>query len=779
MRVCPSCGTENPERAKFCLECAAPLHDASPRSGEERTVVTILFCDLVGFTAASDEADPEDVRARIRPYHQRLRSEIEGYGGTVEKFIGDAVMAVFGAPAAHEDDPERAVRAGLRILDTIADLNEEDPSLELSVRIGIATGEVVVALDSRPEQGEGIVTGDVVNVAARLQSAAPVGAVVVGEATRAAARDVFDWEALDAVAVKGKSEPVSLWRVLAARARFGTDMRTHETHLVGRDVEVSLVRSLFERSVRDTSVQLVTIVGEPGLGKTRLVWELERFIDDYPDLVAWRQGRCLPYGDGIVFWALGEIVKEDAGILESDTPDLAAAKLERAVADDEPDREWLLARVGSLVGAESGSSTEHEELFTAWRRYLEGIAATRPAVFVFEDLHWADPALLAFLRHVVEWSEGVSMMLVCTARPELLERHPDWAGGTRNATTINLAPLSAGETAELIGTLLDRTLLPADVQGPIVDRCGGNPLYAEEYVRMLRDRGLLVQRGATWALAPGAELPLPESIQALVAARLDLLSPERKALLQDAAVLGKVFWTGAVAAMSGRDEAAIREALHELSRRDLVRASRTSTMEAEAEHAFTHLVIRDVAYGQIPRASRSAKHRAAAEWIEARAGERAEDLADVLAYHTTEALELAESAGLAAEAGELRESARRYLVLAGERAMRLDVGRAHELFERALQLTPPGHDERPRILQRYAEAAIWLSEGDAAERALTEAIELFQAKDDELGAARAMLARAEALMAGRGEAQLHEVVELLDRLGSNVDLIDAYAATAR
>ncbi|MBA2642135.1 MAG: AAA family ATPase, partial [Actinobacteria bacterium] len=308
MRVCPSCGTENPERAKFCLECAAPLHDASPRSGEERKVVTILFCDLVGFTAASDEADPEDVRARIRPYHQRLRSEIEGYGGTVEKFIGDAVMAVFGAPAAHEDDPERAVRAGLRILDTIADLNEEDPGLELSVRIGIATGEVVVALDSRPEQGEGIVTGDVVNVAARLQSAAPVGAVVVGEATRAAARDVFDWEALDAVAVKGKSEPVSLWRVLAARARFGTDMRTHETHLVGRDVEVSLVRSLFERSVRDTSVQLVTIVGEPGLGKTRLVWELETFIDDYPDLVAWRQGRCLPYGDGIVFWALGEIV---------------------------------------------------------------------------------------------------------------------------------------------------------------------------------------------------------------------------------------------------------------------------------------------------------------------------------------------------------------------------------------------------------------------------------------------------------------------------------------
>ncbi len=280
-------------------------------------------------------------------------------------------------------------------------------------------------------------------------------------------------------------------------------MRTHETHLVGRDVEVSLVRSLFERSVRDTSVQLVTIVGEPGLGKTRLVWELETFIDDYPDLVAWRQGRCLPYGDGIVFWALGEIVKADAGILESDTPDLAAAKLERAVADDEPDREWLLARVGSLVGADSGSSTEHEELFTAWRRYLEGIAATRPAVFVFEDLHWADPALLAFLRHVVEWSEGVSMMLVCTARPELLERHPDWAGGTRNATTINLAPLSAGETAELIATLLDRTLLPADVQGPIVDRCGGNPLYAEEYVRMLRDRGLLVQRGATWALAPG------------------------------------------------------------------------------------------------------------------------------------------------------------------------------------------------------------------------------------------------------------------------------------
>jgi class 3 adenylate cyclase len=341
---------------------------------EERKVVTVLFCDLVGFTAASEQQDPEDVRARIRPYHARLRQEIERYSGTVEKFIGDAVMAVFGAPVAHEDDAERAVRAGLRILDAIAELNKADPALSLQVRIGINTGEAVVAVGARPEEGEGIVTGDVVNTASRLQGAAPVDGIAVSEQTYRQTERVFDYGELEPVEVKGKTEPLALFRPLRARARFGADViRTHATPLVGRELEKALLVGTFERSAQQRSCQLVTIVGEPGVGKSRLCAELFGHLEDRPGLVRWRQGRCLPYGEGIAFWALGEIVKAECSILESDTPELAAAKLEQALPAEEPDRPWLLARLSPLVGA-GGEPASQEESFTAWRRFLESWA---------------------------------------------------------------------------------------------------------------------------------------------------------------------------------------------------------------------------------------------------------------------------------------------------------------------------------------------------------------------------------------------------------------------
>ena len=781
MAACPDCGKDNPAGFRFCGHCGGSLPEATQKSAEERKVVTVLFCDVVGFTSTSERADPEDVRARMQPYYARLRQEIEAFGGTVEKFIGDAVMAIFGAPVAHEDDAERAVRAGLRILEAIEELNGENPSLGLSVRIGVNTGEVVVNLGASLEAGEAAVLGDAVNTASRIQAVAPVNGVAVGEGTFRATERVFDYERVRPVSAKGKTEPVAIWQALSARARFGTDMRTHETPLVGRQVERDLLRGLFERAVRDTSVQLVTIVGEPGVGKSRLVWELQRFVDDSPDLVAWRQGRCLPYGAGIAFWALGEIIKADAGILESDSPDVVAEKLGRTVQPSEPDREWLLRRVGTLVGVEADVRADQEESFTAWRRFLEGIADQRPAVFVFEDVHWAEPALLDFLRHVAEWSEAVAMVIVCTGRPELLDRYPEWAGGMRNATTINLSPLTQGETGELIGALLKRSLLPAEVQQPIVDRSGGNPLYAEEYVRMLRDRGILVEQGRTWSLAPGAVPPLPENVQALVAARLDTLSPERKMVLQDAAILGKVFWAAAVAALGRRDESAVREALHELSRRDLVRSSRASSMEGEAEYAFTHLVIRDVAYGQIPRAAKVAKHRAAAAWIDEKAGDRAEDLAEVLAYHVTEALDLARSAGLSLETAELQDAARRYLVMAGERASRLDIGRARELFARALELTPSDNDGRRAILERYAEAAKWTSKPDIARDALVEAVELSRKSRDTRaeGHARLLLARVLAEFGARvSEDELIKALQLLERLGPSIELRDGYATMA-
>jgi class 3 adenylate cyclase len=506
--ACPSCGRENPDGFAFCGYCSAPLIAApAAPAREERKVVSVLFCDLVGFTAASERADPEDVRARIRPYHARLRLEIERYGGTVEKFIGDAVMAVFGAPVAHEDDAERAVRAGLRIVEAIEELNEQDASLSLQVRVGINTGEAVVALGARPELGEGIVTGDVVNTASRLQGAAPVNGVAVSGQTYRQTERVFVYEELSPVEVKGKTEPLELWRPIEARARFGTDVtRTHATPLVGRELEKPLLIGTFERSAKQRSCQLVAVVGEPGVGKSRLCTELFQYIEERPGLVRWRQGRCLPYGEGIAFWALGEIVKAECGILESDSQEQAAVKLDQALSGDDAERAWLRARLLPLVGG-GGEPAAQEESFAAWRRFLESWAVERETVLVFEDLHWADSALLSFLEHLADWAEGLPLLVLCTARPELYERHPTFGANARNAQRINLAPLSDEDTARLIASLLEKTVLPAETQRVLLERAGGNPVTdpIRETAQGTSAQSLRHRRGR---LVPGSA-PLP------------------------------------------------------------------------------------------------------------------------------------------------------------------------------------------------------------------------------------------------------------------------------
>ena len=379
-------------------------------------------------------------------------------------------------------------------------------------------------------------------------------------------------------------------------------------------------------------MQLVTVVGEPGIGKSRIVAELLAHAQTRAPELTWRQGRCLPYGDGVTFWALGEIVKAHAGILETDDSDAATSKLEQSVPDG-PDREWMRQRLLPLVGVDASSSSEREELFAAWRGFLETVAEQSPTVLVFEDLHWADDAMLAFLEHLADRAEGVPLLLVCTARPELFERHGAFAAGLHNDNRINLAPLTGDETARLVGSLLDSSDIPAEIREPIIERSGGNPLYAEEFVRLLKDQGLLVREGDTWLLTSGAEVPLPSSIQALIAARLDTLPAERKSMLADAAVLGKVFWAGAVAEMGDRDVSEVTEAMRELSRKELVRPARRSSMDGEVEYAFWHVLARDVAYAQLPRASRASRHVAAATWLEAKSGERVEDIAEVLAHH--------------------------------------------------------------------------------------------------------------------------------------------------
>jgi class 3 adenylate cyclase/tetratricopeptide (TPR) repeat protein len=743
---CATCGEENPDRARFCANCGTSLEAAPGPAAEERKVVSVLFVDLVGFTARSDAADPEDVRATLRLYHDRLREEIERYGGTVEKFIGDAVMAVFGAPTAHEDDAERAVRAALRITEAIEELNAERPGLDLAVRGAVHTGEAVVSLGARPERGEGFVTGDVVNVASRLQALAPVGGVVVGELTHRATRGPIAYEELEPVHVKGKEGPIPIWRVVGARSRFGVDVEPGTTTpLIGRERELALLQQLYRRAAMERAVQLVTLSGEPGVGKSRLVREFRGFIDDEPELIVWRQGRCLPYGEGITYWALGEVVKAHAGILENDDQDEAAGKLAHAVelaVEDESERDWIRTRLAPLVGlgGDVAAAADREESFAAWRGFLEAIASQGPFVLVLEDLHWADPALLAFLEHLSDWATDVPLMILCTARPELYERHPSWGGGTRNHTSVALSPLSPDETARLIGALLDQAVLPSETQAALMSRAGGNPLYAEEFVRMLIDRGVLVRRGAAWELAAGEDdIPVPESVQALIAARLDTLSPERKALLQDAAVLGKVFWAGAIAEMAGIDPATVRDGLHELARTELVRAARRPSIEGETEYAFWHLLIRDVAYGQIPRAARAVKHVAAAGWIERIAGSRMEDSAELLVHHYEQAIGLASSAGEDVSALETRLVP--LLILAGDRALRLDTAKAVAYLERGLQITEPGAPERLRVLLLGTRLSTFGGETDPARQdVVRDALDEARAQGDRLAEAETLSA---------------------------------------
>ena len=782
MATCHSCGHDNPDSAQYCGSCGAPLGTA-PGAREERKVVTILFCDLVEFTSRFDRADPEDVRATLATYHDRVRREIERFGGTVEKFIGDAVMAVYGAPAAHEDDAQRALLSALRIPLAIEELNQSNLDLPLAVRIGVETGEVVVSVGAE-RSGHGMVIGDVVNTASRLQTVAPTGGIVVGEGTFRLTRDLFEYEAREPVQVKGKADRLHIWVAKGARSRFGADLQHRtSTPMVDREDELELLKRTFARAVREPSVQLVTLMGEPGVGKSRVVREFFTYLDDRPDLVIWRQGRCLPYGEGVSFWALGGIVKAQAGILESDGAREANEKLSDAVdaiVEEATEREWIRHRLAPLIGAESHTEgVDRAEAFSAWRRFLETMATTYPLVIAIEDLHWADGAMLEFIEHVADWSGGLPILILCTARPELFERDPRWGGGKRNSSIVSLAPLTGAETERLVASLLPAGS-PQEVRDLLFDRTGGNPLFAEEYARMLNER-------ADHADAePSEGLPLrtgsPDSLQAIIAARLDALTIEQKSLLQDASVIGKEFWPGALAAIGGTDAEPVRSELHELARKELVRRSRISSVEHETEYSFAHTLIRDVAYGQIPRLPRARKHVAAAEWLERLAGERVADHAELLAHHYGQALELSRAAGRSDQIEALEESTRRSWIAAGERAMGLDVSRAEVCFTNALDLFPAAHPDRTQVLARIGEAALDGGRYDEAGRTLEEAIAELRDRGDRvrLGSCLTLLAT---VLWDRGDTaacreRLAEAVEILEGELPGPELADCYASVA-
>ena len=700
--------------------------ETAPRAREERKVVTVLFADLVGFTAKAEQMDPEDVRRLLSPYYERLRRELERFGGTVEKFIGDAVMALFGAPVAHEDDPERAVRAALAIRDWVLEQEEE-----LQLRIAVNTGEALIALGARPETGEGMASGDVVNTAARLQSAAPVNGILVGETTFRATRHVIDYLEAEPVEAKGKREPVHVWEAVAARSRVGSEAVSTRVPFIGRKRELDQLVDAFERARQERSTQHVTLVGVPGIGKSRLVAELLGHVESLDEIIFWRHGRSLPYGEGVTFWALGEIVKAQAGILESDAPEDVARKLHEAVEHhvEESERRWIEGKLGTLVGlaGEEEVSGGREESFSAWRRFLESLTEQRPLVLVFEDLHWAGEELLDFVDELPDWIEDAPLLVLCTARPELLDRRPGWGGGKRNALTISLSPLAADDTAQLIASVLDRPVLPAETQADLLARAGGNPLYAEQFARMLSERG-------------GVGDALPETVQGIIAARLDSLADDEKRLLQDASVLGKVFWTGSLAAVTGSESTTVEQQLRALARKEFVRRARRSSVEGESEYAFNHVLVRDVAYGQIPRSERADKHRRAAKWIESLG--RADDQMELLAHHYLSALELTQASG--GMEADLAVSARAALRAAGSRALALHAyAAAARSYELAESLAGEPDPDRPRALLRHGLALKTLG-NERRYELLEEARSALLAAGDTDGAAEADLALAEA-----------------------------------
>jgi class 3 adenylate cyclase/tetratricopeptide (TPR) repeat protein len=755
MIVCPACGTENPDGFKFCGQCAAPLAAPSPIA-EERKVVTTLFCDLVGSTAMGEDADPEDVDALLRRYNSLARQVVEGYGGTVEKFIGDAVVAVFGVPVVHEDDPERAVRAGLKLLEAI----EELPPVAghpVQVRVGINTGEALVRFDVTPGSGEGFLTGDAVNVGARLQSAAPPMGVVVGAATHELTRKAIVYEELEPVAAKGKREPLAVWLAKEPLARTGARALEGATPFVGRAVELSYLTALLDKATDASSPQIALIVGEPGIGKSRLIAELYAHAGAGERLVTWRQGGCLPYGEGVTFWALAEVVKAHAGILDTDDGETVATKLEDILPEGE-DRPWFRQRLRALLGLEAAQA-EREENFTAWLRFLEEIAARGPTVLVVEDLHWGDDALLAFVEYFAGNVTDVPLMLVATARPELFERQPAF-GATGRINRVVLEPLSDGETETLVASLLDE--IGAEVRQTIARQSEGNPFYAEESARLVRDTvGAAKRTEAAPAGAAGRDKgrgPLAGSIQAIIAARLDALQPDLKALLTDASVVGETFWDGALAAVGDRAAHEVDEALRELIARQLVHRVRTSSMAGEREFAFGHALARDVAYGELPRAVRARKHAAVADWIEQKAGDRVEDLAEILAHHYATALELANAAGEAGLADSALPSAVRFLTLAGDRAWPLDVAAAERQYARGLEIAGPDSPRRSTLLVKWAQAATELGREAEAVEPLEEAIVRLRAEGETRPAAVAQMALAWALP-DEGETRWLELAE--------------------
>jgi class 3 adenylate cyclase len=758
--VCPACGFANDDSEKFCGKCGArlPAADAIAASAgagpaatsveaaqvgssvvAELRLVSVLFLDLVGFTALSESRDPEEVRDLLSRYFEVCRALIERYGGTVEKFIGDAVMAVWGAPVATEDDAERAVRAALDLVAAVAALGAEVGADNLQARAGVLTGEAAVTVGAT---GQGMVMGDLVNTASRLQAAAEPGAVLVGEATVRAASQAVAFTPLGAITLKGKEEPVPVWqavRVVAQRRGVGRSERV-EPPFVGRGEELRLLKDLLHATAREQRVRLVSVTGIAGIGKSRLAWEFLKYVDGLASTVYWHRGRSPAYGEGITFWALGEMVRMRAGISDGDDPAKSRTKLQASLADFIPDpeeRRWVEQGLAHLLGLAEAPGGDREELFSAWRTFFERIADRGPTVLVFEDLQWADSGLIDFIESIVEWSRTRPILVLTQARPELLDRRPSWGAGQRTFTALHLEPLAHGDMAALLRGFVAG--LPETVVQQVLERAEGVPLYAVETIRMLVDRGQLVERdGALTVSGALGVLEIPDTLHALIASRLDAVPAEERALLQDAAVLGQSFTAAALAEVTGRDSAVLVTPLRDLVRRELLAVNADPRSPERGQYGFVQGLIREVAYGTLAKPDRRAKHLAAAQYFEALGDE---ELVGVVATHYTEAHR---SSPEGPERDALASRARDWLTQGGRRA--LDLGspeQALAYLEQALALTA-NPSQRAVLLDLAGEAASRTNALVAAVGHLEAAISahLEAAEADAAGVSTARLAQA-------------------------------------
>jgi class 3 adenylate cyclase/tetratricopeptide (TPR) repeat protein len=676
--TCASCGAALSPGTRFCASCGAPVEEAGGRGAEpdrERKVATLVFADLVGYTSLNEGHDPEIIEAVVGRAFDRLSAEVQRYEGLVEKFAGDAMLAVFGVPTVHEDDAERAVRAAFEMQQAMAELGAQlaaEGRPQLQLRIGIETGEVLANRQRATSERDRIVTGDAVNTAARLEQAAAPGEIVVGPATYAATREVVEYEELPAQALKGKALPIVAWRATRVRAGRGGRRATLglEAPMVGRDEELTLLKETVRRTAAEGRPHLVTVIGSAGVGKSRLTWELEKYLDGLPESFHWRKGRCLAYAQ-TSYSALADAVAADASVLEDDPPDVVTAKVDARLADltggDLPPDVTGAIRV--LLGISPSESLAKAELFEAWRVYLELIARRYPLVLVLEDIHWADEGLLDFIEFLARWADA-PIMILCLARHELLERRPAWAGGLPNATSIVLEPLSADESGRLLSGLLGAAM-PPELERRVIDVAEGNPLFAEELVRLFVDRGVVRHTESGWEQAqPIEEVEIPQSIQALLAARLDSLPAEEKRLSQDAAVVGRIFWDRLLAHLAGQSPAATVGLLRSLRVKELVVPREPSTLTDAQEYAFRHVLIRDVAYDSLPKLERARKHREVAQWAEERLGERADEVVELLAAHYWSALRYEEEfATDEAALEDLRRRTMRYADAAARRAL--------------------------------------------------------------------------------------------------------------